>query len=74
MSEKAESFSVKKSEGLTKDALIQQMIGHIQNAMDIIDLFEPSRPGGLAFTKLEEAIMWMQVLINNIALKKMSIS
>jgi len=54
---------------LDKPELIQHVVQLATGIMDVIDLFEPSRPGSIAFTKIEECIMWMQVLINNIARK-----
>lgn len=37
--------------------------------MGFIDLYEPNRAGSIAITKLEEAVMWCQVMIANVALK-----
>jgi hypothetical protein len=50
--------------------LLLQMIAQIQSVIDTVDMFEASRPGSIAFTKLEEAILWIQVLIQAIPLKK----
>ena len=57
-------------QGGVKESVIGKVVHHITQVMDIIDLYEPSRPGQLAFTKLEEAIMWSQVMVNNIAQKQ----
>lgn len=45
------------------------IINKISEVMGIMDNFQDSRPGSLAFTKLEEAIMWLQVMTHNAPLK-----
>lgn len=49
---------------------LTEILDHIQAAMNVIDLYEVSKPGSMAFTKLEEAIMWSQVLVHRIPLKQ----
>lgn len=46
------------------------MIQLIQEVMNKMDKFESSRPGSIAFTHLEEAVMWLQVMTNRIPLKQ----
>jgi hypothetical protein len=48
---------------------ISQFIKHVDAAMKVIESYEASRPGSLSFTKLEEAILWAQVMVNQIPLK-----
>lgn len=50
--------------------LLNEMVNKISQVMAIMEMFKPSRPGSIAFTKLEEAMMWLQVLTVNIPLKQ----
>lgn len=50
--------------------LLDIMVGKVSEIMGIMDMFEDSRPGSLAFTHFEEGMMWLQVLTHNIQLKK----
>jgi len=34
---------------------------------------ETSRPGSISFTKLEEAILWLQVMVNQVPLKSLDV-
>jgi hypothetical protein len=52
-----------------KKELLGEMVKKISEVMDIMDRFENSRPGSLAFTHLEEGLMWLNVMANNVALK-----
>lgn len=49
--------------------MLHQIVNKISEVMAIMDAFQDSRPGSIAFTKLEEAIMWLQVMTHNVALK-----
>lgn len=53
----------------TPKELLGSIISKISEVMAIMDNFQDSRPGSLAFTKLEEAIMWLQVMAHNAPLK-----
>lgn len=48
---------------------IKEIMGHIENVFKVIDRYETSRPGSIAFTKLEEAILWLQVMVNQVPYK-----
>lgn len=52
--------------------MLGAIISKISEVMGIMDNFQDSRPGSLAFTKLEEAIMWLQVMAHNAPLKPKS--
>jgi hypothetical protein len=39
---------------------------NVEAAMKVLDRYETSRPGSMAFTKLEEAMLWVQVLVMNV--------
>lgn len=39
---------------------------NVEAAMKVLDRYENSRPGSMAFTKLEEAMLWAQVLVMNV--------
>lgn len=43
---------------------------HIENAMKMVLEHEESRPGSMVFTKLEEAMLWANVLLSQIPLKQ----
>jgi len=49
---------------------LSKFVKGVEDSMHIIGLYEQSRPGSIAFTKLEEAILWAQVMIGQINLKK----
>lgn len=53
-----------------KAEIMSDIMKRIEDVMAIIDSFEISRPGLMVFTKLDEAILWSQVLVSKIALKK----
>ena len=45
------------------------VIQNIESVMRIMDLYEQSRPGSIAYQKLEEAILWLQVMTANVQFK-----
>lgn len=49
---------------------IKEIMEHVENIFKLIDKYEPSRMGSIAFTKLEEAVLWLQVMVQNIPLKE----
>lgn len=49
---------------------LAEIYPHFEKVMNFIETYESSRPGSMAFTKLEEAILWLQVMVNNVSLKK----
>lgn len=51
------------------DIIVKQIVDKIEEIFRIIDLFDDSRPGNIGFTKLEEAIMWLNVMAHNVSLK-----
>lgn len=53
-----------------KSENLNEFIELMKKAMEIINLYEDSRPGNFAFTKLEEAILWTQVLVGQVPLLK----
>lgn len=46
----------------------------VEAAMAIVDKYEMAKPGSMAFTKLEEAILWSQVLITHCNLKAVPVN
>ena len=48
---------------------IQKVVMHINEILNIVDMFEPSRPGSMVITKCEEAVMWCQSMMSNIPLR-----
>lgn len=40
-------------------------MNHVDQLLNLIETFEPSRPGSIAFTKFEEGLMWAQVMISH---------
>lgn len=49
--------------------LMAEMVEKIESVLQMIEKFEHSRPGSIAFTKLEEGIMWLNVMTHHIPLK-----
>lgn len=60
---------VSKVNNVMPDSLTE-MCSYIEKVMIFIETYESSRPGSHAFTKLEEAILWLQVMVNNVDIKK----
>jgi hypothetical protein len=58
-----------KDKELAKD-LIEGIISDIENVFTVIRKFEDNRAGAIAFTKLEEAIMWLNVMVNHFEVKE----
>lgn len=52
-----------------KATRMQDIIRHIEAAMNLVDDYVPSRPQQKVFDNLEDAILWTQVLVNTIPLK-----
>lgn len=48
---------------------LTRFVSAVQKAFEVIDEYEGSRVSGLAFTKLEEAILWAQVMVGQTNLK-----
>lgn len=53
---------------------IQKVVLHVNEILNIVDQFEPSRPGSMVITKCEEAVMWCQSMMSNIPLRKENIN
>jgi hypothetical protein len=49
-----------------KSANLSEFAAHVEAAMKVIEKYENSKPSMMAFTKLEEAMLWMQVVILNV--------
>ena len=49
--------------------LMNDIVKRIEEIMEIIRGFEESRPGSIAFERLEESIMWLNVLVHNVPQK-----
>ncbi len=49
--------------------VMNDIVQRIDGVMEIIRSFEESRPGSIAFTKLEEAIMWLNVMVHHVPQK-----
>jgi hypothetical protein len=45
--------------------LMNEVVINTQQVMGVIDLYEPARANEKAFTHLEEALFWIQVMIAN---------
>lgn len=52
-----------------QSGVMKDFMKSIDGLMQIVDSYEVSRPGSMVFTKLEEAILWMNVLVTNVPLK-----
>lgn len=52
----------------SKEAL-SQIVNKISEAMAFLHAFHDSRPGQIALERLEEGLMWSQVVAHNIPLK-----
>lgn len=49
--------------------LLEEIVKAISRAMAVMDQFESSRSGNIVFERLEEALMWAQVMAHNVKLK-----
>lgn len=49
---------------------MQEIMNHVEAIFKVIDKYEISKPGMLGITKLEEAILWLQVMIQKVPLAK----
>lgn len=54
--------------------VMTEVLKHVEEVMNFIDKYEISRPGTQAFIKLEEALLWLQVMVGNVALKKVEVT
>ena len=52
-----------------RSELLNTIVNKISEVMAIMNMFEDSRPGSIAFERLEESIMWLQVMAHNVQLK-----
>ena len=50
-------------------SVITTIVGKVEEVFAVINQFQESRPGSIAYERLEEAIMWLNVMCHNIALK-----
>ena len=50
-------------------ANLQEVMNHVEAIFKVIDKYETCKPGMLGITKLEEAILWLQVMIQKVPLK-----
>ena len=57
----------------SRKELLQRMVNKVSEVMAIMEMFESSRAGSIAFTHLEEGLMWLQVLAHNVPLKPSNI-
>lgn len=48
---------------------LSHIVNKISEAMAFLHCFEDSRPGQIALERLEEGLMWSQVVAHNISLK-----
>ena len=48
---------------LEQKKIMDEFVQAINSAIAILDRYEANRPSSLAFTKLEEAILWGQVCV-----------
>lgn len=48
---------------------VKEIMGLVEKIFQVIDRFETSRPGSIGFTKLEEAVLWLQVMAQQVPLK-----
>ncbi len=53
-----------------KSSHVKEAMDYVEKIFQVIDRYEQSRPSSIAFTKLEEAILWLQVMVNQIPLKE----
>lgn len=64
-------------EGLKKQEDLREIASLTQRLMDIVQSFEDTRPSAMSFIKLEEFLMWSQVMVQatnyraaNLSIKK----
>ncbi len=48
---------------------MQTVVEKVDSLIGLINLFVPNRHGSIAITRLEEAVMWMNVMAGSYALK-----
>lgn len=53
--------------------VIEDIVKRIEQVMHVVNLFEDSRPTEKSLTKLEEAIMWMNVMVHHVELRKQAV-
>lgn len=51
---------------------LQQVMDHVEGIFKVIDKYETSKPAAISITKLEEAILWLQVMVQKVPLVKKS--
>lgn len=49
---------------------IQKVVSHINEILNIIDMYEGSRQGSFAIMKCEEVVMWIQSMMSNVPYRK----
>lgn len=49
---------------------LAEFIKGTEAAMKVIDKYDQSRPSSMCFTKLEEAILWANVMVAQVNLRK----
>ena len=52
---------------------LKEIMSLVEQIFQVIDRYETSRPGSLGFTKLEEAVLWLQVMVNQVPLKAVEV-
>lgn len=57
-------------EDAKKKELITEALNLVDGFINKVELFESCRPASICLTKIEEAMMWFQVLASNAALKE----
>lgn len=56
----------------TPKEMLATMINKVHEIMGLMDRFQDSRSGSISFTKLEEAMMWLQVMTHSVPLKEVN--
>lgn len=53
-----------------KASVMAEITKKIEDIFKVMDLYEISRPGSIAYQKLEEALLWLQVMTTHIAFRE----
>ena len=58
------------SELNNKENVMKVITKNIENIFKVMDLYDISRPGGIAYQKIEKALLWLQVMTTHIPFRQ----
>lgn len=53
-----------------KQANLKEAMSHVEAIFEVVHRYELSRPVGRVIDKLEDTILWLQVLVNQVPVKE----